>query len=173
MKILALDLATKTGVCFGSPSTTPIFFTEILGDTGEHHGARFAQAIRMMNRLIKTYEPGLIVLEAPIKTNKTKRNPEEVLMGLRGCVMGIAHMHHVPFEQHEVKTVRTHFIGQGNLKSADAKAAVMKRCKQLGWNPKNLDESDSGAVWDYACSRQSRSHAISTLKSTTPLLDKL
>lgn len=158
--IIALDLASTTGICIGKPNTSPIFFTESLGDVGGGHGERMAQAIRMTNRLIKQYQPTFIALEAPIKTNKTQKVVEELLMGLRGCVIGIAHMHHVPLEQFEISTVRRHFIGHGGLKSKPAKDAVMKRCKQLGWNPKNFDESDSGAVWDYACSRQSRSHSL-------------
>ena len=169
MKILALDLASKTGVAIGNPNTIPLCFTEVLGETGEHHGARFAQAFRMMKRLITTHEPGLIVLEAPFKTNKSQMHVENMLMGLRGCVMGAAHMFHVPFEQHEVSTIRLHFIQHGKLKRADAKRATIARCKQLGWKVANDDEADAAALWDYACARQSRSHAISTLESTTPL----
>ena len=86
-------------------------------------------------------------------------------MGLRGCVMGVAHMHHIPFDQYEVRTIRKHFIGHGGLKRSEAKAAAIKTCQMLGWNPKNDDEADAGALWDYACSMQSRSHSI----STTPL----
>ena len=160
MKVLALDLASKCGVAVGDPNTIPLCFTEVLGETGTHHGARFAQALRMMNRLIKTYEPGLIVLEAPMKIARGNKNIEEVLMGLRACVMGIAHMHHIPFEQHDVKTIRKHFIGNGSLKRADAKAATIARCGQLGWKVKNDDEADAAALWDYACSRQSRSHSL-------------
>ena len=169
MNIIALDLASKCGVAIGRPGNTPICFTEVLGETGMHHGARFAQAIRMMNRLIKQYEPGLIVLEAPIGVHGggSKRRPE-VLMGLRGNVMGIAHMHHVPFEQHEVATIRKHFIGHGRLKRAEAKAATIKRCKQLGWKVNNDDEADAAALWDLACSLQSRSHSI----ASTPLFGR-
>ena len=173
MKVLALDLASRTGIAVGGPNTIPLCFTENLGEVGEHHGARFAQAFRMMKRLITTHEPGLIVLEAPFKKKNTQMNVEYILMGLRGCVMGAAHMYHIPFEQHEVSTIRQHFIQHGRLKRAAAKAATIARCKQLGWKVANDDEADAAALWDYACSRQSRSHAISTLNSTTPLFDKL
>lgn len=165
--IIALDLATKTGISVGEPGANPICFTEVLGETGAHHGARFSQALRMMNRLIKQYEPSQIVLEAPIITGRGKRHGQEVLMGLRACVMGIAHMRYVPFYQYEVSTIRKHFIGVGNLKRDDAKAAVIQRCGQLGWKVRNDDEADSAALWDYACSRASRSHSI----ATTPLFN--
>ena len=166
MNIIALDLATKCGVAIGCPGAKPIFLTEVLGKPGDHHGARFAQALRMMNRLIKEYQPTFIALEAPIGVHGggSKKRPE-VLMGLRGCVMGVAHMHHIPFDQYEVRTIRKHFLGNGALKRAEAKAAAIKTCQMLGWNPKNDDEADAGALWDYACSMQSRAHSI----STTPL----
>lgn len=172
MKVLALDLASKTGVAVGDPNTIPLCFTENLGEVGEHHGARFAQAFRMMKRLIVAHQPALIVLEAPFKTKHSKMQIEYMLMGLRGCVMGAAHMFHIPFEQHDVSTIRKHFIGHGRLKRADAKRATIARCGQLGWKVANDDEADAAALWDYACSRQSRSHAISTLNSTTPLFDE-
>jgi len=164
LNIIALDLATKTGIAVGKPGCVPICFTEVLGETGAHHGARFSQALRMMNRLIKQYQPGLIVLEAPIGVHGggSKKRPE-VLMGLRACVMGIAHMHHVPFQQHEVATIRKHFIGHGRLKRVEAKAATIKRCKQLGWTVQNDDEADAAALWDLACSQNSRAHSIANI----------
>ena len=167
--IIALDLATKTGVALGDPGTIPICFTEVLGDAGDHHGARMAQALRMMSRLIEKYQPHLIVLEAPIGVHGggSKRRPE-VLMGLRGCVMGVAHMRNIPFEQHEVSTIRKHFLGVGNLKRVDAKRATVKRCGMLGWTVHNDDEADACALWDLACARRSRSHSI----ATTPLFGK-
>lgn len=159
--IIALDLATKCGVCLGKPHSKPEFFTETLGVPGDHHGARFAQALRMMNRLIKEYNPTFIALEAPIGVHGggSKKRPE-VLMGLRGCVMGVAHMHHIKFDQFEVSTIRKHFIGHGRLKRVEAKAATIKQCQLLGWKVRNDDEADAGALWDYACSLQSRSHSI-------------
>lgn len=168
MKIIALDLATKCGVAIGCPGNAPVFSTEILGKAGEAHGARFAQAVRMMNRLIKEHEPDFIALEAPIGVHGggSKKRPE-VLMGLRACVMAVAHMRHVPFEQYEVRTIRKHFLGNGGLNRAAAKAAAIKRCQMLGWNPKNDDEADAGALWDYACALNSRAHSI----STTPLFE--
>jgi Holliday junction resolvasome RuvABC endonuclease subunit len=160
MIIVALDLASQTGVAVGEPASKPILFTEKLGLSGCHHGERMAEAMRMMNRIIKQYEPSLIVLEAPLKLPGTRADIEQVLMGLRGCVMGVAHMHHIQFEQHAVQTIRKHFIGHGRLKRKAAKAATIARCKQLGWNPRNDDEADAAALWDLACSHTSRAHSL-------------
>lgn len=166
MIILALDLATKTGVAVGEPGGRPLSFTEVLGDTGEHHGARFAQALRMMKRLIKQYEPAYIALEAPIGVHGggSNRRPE-MLMGLRGCVMGVAHMAHIPFEQFAVSTIRKEFLGTGKLKRVEAKRATIARCEALGWSVKNDDEADACALWNLACSHRSQAHSI----SSTPL----
>jgi len=161
--ILALDLASKTGVAVGSAS--PIAFTEVLGATGTAHGQRFLNAFTMTRRLIKKYSPDLIALEAPIGVHGggSKKRPE-VLMGLRGCVMAAAHYDKVPFEQYEVSTIRVHFLGKGNgrLKRVDAKAATIKQCGILGWQVENDDEADSCALWSLAMARHSRSFGFST-----------
>lgn len=54
-----------------------------------------------------------------------------------------------------VSTVRKHFIGTGNLKRAEAKLAVIDRCKLLGWpvadgeGRDSDDRADANAVWAY------------------------
>lgn len=54
-----------------------------------------------------------------------------------------------------VSTVRKHFIGAGNLKRAEAKRAVIDRCKLLGWpvtdgeGKDSDDRADACAVWAY------------------------
>ena len=165
MIIAALDLASQTGAAVGEPCCRPILFTEKLGQTGAPHGERFDAALHMMSRIIKQYSPALIVLEAPLKIPGTKSDVEMMLMGLRGCVMGVAHRHHIPFDQHSVQTIRKHFIGTAKLKRKEAKLATIARCKQLGWGPKNDDEADAAALWHYACCLTSRSYSI----SQTPL----
>lgn len=54
-------------------------------------------------------------------------------------------------ERCAISTVRKHFLGQGNLKSATAKERAFQVCTILGWEPSNFDESDAGAVWHWGC----------------------
>lgn len=167
--IVALDLATVTGVAVGRPCSVPECSTHVLGKTATPHGERFLNGFKLMRQLIDKHKPTHIVLEAPIGTagGGSKRRPE-VLMGLRGCVMAAAHYDRVGFIQYEVLTIRAHFLGPGGgaLKRAAAKAATMAECLQRGWEIHGSeDEADAAALWDYACTLQSGEHGV----STTPL----
>jgi len=165
VKILALDLATKSGFAVGNTGGKPFCFTKVLGEIGAPHGKRFCQCLQTMNRVIKEQQPDLIVLEAPFKTHKkTDTNVEFITMGLRAVAMAVGELHGVPFEQYAVRTIRKHFIGY-NPPREEAKAATVKRCGQLGYKVWNDDEADAAALWDYACSRLSRSHSL----ANTPL----
>lgn len=155
--LIAFDLATNTGIALGDVSGKPIGLSENLGDMGVHHGARFSQALRMATNLIVEHKPRWIAIEEPIAGGvKGDENRLKVLMGLRACIYGVAHMRKVPVYEYAVPTVRKHFIGQGNLTSAKAKDAVQRRCERLGWRAANHNEADAMAVWDYARSRLAR-----------------
>lgn len=151
MILIALDLSTRTGIAIGETSGGPLCHTEVLGKPGESHGHRFSQALHMTKRLIEQHGPDVIAIEAPIVTGaKGGQERAQLALGLRACVMGICHIRGVRFVEYPVQTIRKHFIGQGNLKRTEAKAAVMKRCRQLGWHVDSTDEADAAAVWDLA-----------------------
>lgn len=171
-KIIALDLASKVGIAVGEPGAVPLLWTHPLGRVGGTQDARFAACLRLTGDLIQAHGPGEIVIEKPIHGQRTRaknaRNPDALeaertnffLVGLRACVRGVANLHGVPVHDHAVSTVRLHFIGHGMLKREAAKAAVMARCRQLRWAPDGEDSADAAALWDYACSMRSRSHAL-------------
>lgn len=151
MILLAMDLATRTGLAIGDTSGGPLCHTETLGKPGEGHGHRFSQCLHMTRRLIEQHKPAVIAIEAPIVTGaKGGAERAQLAMGLRACVMGICHIRGVRFLEYPVQTIRKHFIGQGNLKRDEAKRAVMNRCRQLGWHVDNDNESDAAAVFDLA-----------------------
>ena len=54
-----------------------------------------------------------------------------------------------------VSSVRSHFIGKGNLPGEKAKPLVFAKCQALGWIGKDdadqsFDRSDALAIWSYA-----------------------
>jgi hypothetical protein len=51
-----------------------------------------------------------------------------------------------------VSTVRKHFISAGNLRSKEAKAAVMARCDLLRWPYVDDNHADAAAVWSWGMS---------------------
>ena len=70
-KILALDLATKSGWACGSPDGEPRYGTKVLPSTGEDIG-RFAAAYNeWLLDMITLESPALIVFEAPILAGQT------------------------------------------------------------------------------------------------------
>lgn len=159
--ILAFDLATNTGVAVGRAGDKPALSTEVMGLSGEPHGTRFAQCMRMTKRLILQHSPDLIAVEEAIVSGAVgDANRAKMALGLRGAVFAIAHIHHIRCVEYPVQTIRKHFIGRGNLASEPAKVAVMSRCRLLGWRFSNDNESDAAAVWDLASARSRRSASL-------------
>lgn len=156
--IMAFDIATHTGVAFGTVGETPRSTTIDLGQ-GKSQALRFAKAIRTTKHLITRYKPDLIVYEAPIGGKYTSH----FLVGLAACVTGQAAIEcrKAP-EKLDIGTVRKHFLGRNvttrdfpglNKKQAKAaiKQAVIGRCTMLGWKVDSDDAADACACWDYAC----------------------
>jgi hypothetical protein len=167
MIVAGLDIASATGVCLGVPGQTPRFWTEVLGEPGTAHEARFSNALRLTHRLIGEHGVTFIGIEAPIIVpNRDAKANNELLMGLVACVRGWAAMKGVESATFEVASVDKHFLGRRMKGRIERKAATAARCAQLGWRAESADEADAGAVWDIACSRLSRSHAV----HTTPLM---
>ena len=149
--ILAFDLAIATGVAVGPADGTPEAWTERLAESTDAPGARFAQAIRLCTRLIREHRPSLVAVEKAIASGpKGKSGRVASAMGLRACVLAAAHAAGLRPVEVPVATARKRFIGVGNLPSKEAKAAVFRRCRLLGWTVTDEDQADACAVWEYA-----------------------
>lgn len=157
MKILALDIATTTGICVGNSGADPKAWSVSLGQPPE--GRRLSNALVMTNGLIRTHDPDLIVIEAAIGG----KNASPYLIKLVGCVEGCAYNRGVKLVTVYPATVRKHFVGKSKtsrdfpgLKPAKAKLAIKSeiaaRCALLGWDVgDDLDAADAAATWDWAC----------------------
>lgn len=164
--ILAFDIATRCGVCWGDPCGRPQSCTVDLGRS-EAQGERFARAIRMTAHFVGSAEPDLVVIEAPASGDFGSN----FLIGLAACVEGEARRLGAPVLSYFPNTVRKYFLGK-SLTTRDfpgksraqakgaIKAAVIARCHALGWMPKDGDAADAVALWSYACSLASRDHII-------------
>jgi Holliday junction resolvasome RuvABC endonuclease subunit len=150
-RVLAFDLATKCGVAFGDVTGSPRFLTEVLGNASEGHPARFSQTLHLTQILIKRHKPTVIALEKALAAGPVGGQERvQIAMGMRACVMGVARMRNVRVSEYPIATVRKHFIGHGGLPGKEAKAAVMARCRALGWDVEDDNQGDACAVWDYA-----------------------
>lgn len=158
MKILALDIATNTGVAVGENGSAPVCWSESLGQAPDER--RFSNVLRLLDRLIDEHKPDLIAIEAAIGG----KHASQYLIGLVACVRGCAYLNNIQSEVYYLASIRKHFLGKalsvrdfpamtrGNAKRA-IKKAVMDRCALLGWKVSDDDAADAAALWDYAMSR--------------------
>ncbi len=164
MKIVALDIATTTGVCVGESGAAPAAWTVNLGQ-GHSEEVRFSNALRLAWNLIEKNAPDLVVIEAAIGG----KFASAFLIGLVACVRGTCRLKGVKCETVTSATVRKHFLGKAlskkhfpHLKPAAAtkaiKQEVIDRCRIFGWEPENGDEADAMAIWDWACAVYARGH---------------
>jgi len=155
--IVALDIATNTGIAVGEPGSVPLLWSENLGKQASEE-ARFSKALWLTNRLVKEHEPEFLAVEAAIGG----RDASHYLIGLLACVRGCAHNRGVPVKVYHRSSILKHFVGKAltsrdfpGLNKARAKAAikqtVVDRCRLLGWEVADDDAADAGALWDYAC----------------------
>lgn len=155
MIILALDVASVTGVAEGEPGGTPTLSTVRFAQPNDGPFEAFGRATKWAARRVSR-EPQIMAayIEAPaiMKWGKTNHRTTEMLRGLRACVAGVMRARDIPVHDASIRAVRACFIGNGNLPGVTAKAESMRIAKLLGWNPKNLDEADAAGIWFWASS---------------------
>ena len=101
--------------------------------------------------MIDMHGPDMIAFEAPMMGGKGITMTDDVayvLIGLAYLTDTIAASYRLRSEKKHVATIRKHFIGQG--RAQNPKAAVMERCRILGWEVENHDAADAAAVWAWA-----------------------
>lgn len=152
---LALDIATQTGACWDAEDGRPRFVTfrtpsPIRGEGGADFGPTFLAFDRWLTGHIAVTKPRRIAFEAPMQvvgfgasTRPTSQQTVRLLMGLASIAELVAAKAEIPTYELNISTAKKHFAGSGR---AD-KAAMMARCKQLGWPVRTDHEADAGAVW--------------------------
>lgn len=160
-RILTIDAASRFGWSFGSAGAPPISGSETFARSRTpSHGAIFWGAMKWTAAAIKRWQPDLIVIEAPLPGSfvqgKSNISTARILTGLPACIEGMAHgLGTYDVSTANISSIRSHFIGKGNLKSAVAKPLVMEKCRSLGWisfddEDQTFDRSDALAIWSYA-----------------------
>jgi hypothetical protein len=166
--VMALDIATATGVCEGRAGEAPHFYTMRFARPDDEHEDVFERALRWIAERLQVSKPDAIFCEAPIspgafigKYDEAKgkvamtTNPDTTirLMGLWAVISAAAKVKGIRYRRVHVGTARKAFIGVGNLKGAEAKRRGFEMCKALGWSPNNRDESDAACVWNFGVSQ--------------------
>lgn len=173
--VLGLDVATRTGWAINGPmSGVPIVGTfkapRPEGDKAEGFdlGPVFLAFRRWLDGMIVIHKPDTVAFEAPLNIVHggsakvlTNQNTIRLLFGFAALVEMCASEHGVPTYEANVGTIKRHFAGHGR---AD-KAAMMARCRMLGWAVADDNQADAAALWAYVSALKNPKFSI----MTTPL----
>lgn len=168
MRIVALDIATVTGVAIGEPGGRPDTQTWRLKTPKQDYdvvGGEMGRKIRDLCFLADT-RPDLIVCEAPIppyqnqgsghRENPIRRSIESILIPQRalGAIQAIAACYGIEVLTGNMQTVRKHFTGRARYGSREeTKSAVIQRCVSLGFVPAGFKDDnicDALALFSWA-----------------------
>lgn len=150
---LGLDLSTvRTGFAFGGagdvsprvgvwrmPGAKPEVIDRMLSGLGE--------SIANLFKMVRFTD---VAIEAPIQPSEGSNNHTIVALAqAAGVARATAHRCGARVHMVASSTVRKHFIGHGRVPSAEAKEAVVARCRALGWAVDNHDAADAAATWSW------------------------
>ena len=179
MRIAAFDLASRTGVAFGSAGATPKIEAWQLRTIGESPEEAAATLGNMLDELFRVETFGLVAVENYLNP-AAQPNADAVISGimLRGALEAVASHHGITVEGVDVATIRKHFCGRATVaaprrgnsppRSAKQKAADRLATKEMVWRravalgyfsrdeSPDYDRSDAVAVWDHAVATFSR-----------------
>lgn len=177
MTVLALDLATQTGICYGPADTgeVPTLDHFRLASTGDEVGRFLAEFEDRIRRLIDQIEPALLVFEAPVlpraKYNPIKKKVEggvsiittRKLQGLAGMLEVVAHREGLECAELQPSQVKQALTGKGNAK----KHEMVDACRGYGLAPHTYthdgrdasDEADAFGIWLCALRLRHPTHA--------------
>jgi len=155
--ILALDISTHMGWCFGSDSTDiPTFGTVHFGTDEASHAARGAACLRWCVSEFRSHPPDILPIESmlPVQAFGRKNHASAALQfGYHLIVRAVAFECGIyNIQEHSVSDVRGVCLGYRNLKREVAKPAVIKRCHQLGISVADDNQGDACLLWLYQCS---------------------
>lgn len=154
--LLALDLATNTGVAFWRPGYKVVLKTIQLPFRGDDLGPGFLKLEDVMEMALRDNQPISVVFESPIlmmgrkDDNKPTTTIQTVrkLVGLVAVAELIATRHGSPVMEVSVSAWRKHFLGRTPRKDT-AKTDTIAMCRLLGLDPKDDNQADAFGILDY------------------------
>jgi hypothetical protein len=153
-KILALDVATKTGVAEGRPGEVPRLQTIDFRGEDELTGL-YGRATLWMATKLRDDPPDLVVIEKPVPPSaafgQTNHDTTLITIGMFGILCGIVHCKSIRLEIAPISTWRKCFLGKGNHPGIVAKQMCVDRCKLLGWDAPDHNAAEAGGIFEWAC----------------------
>lgn len=168
MSLLALDLATVTGYAVGDPelherltaleaygrgdNAKPFSGSHRIAPPGTPLGVFCIRYEDWLGDMLLVHQATHVVFEAPWVGGKTSQDVARKLMGLAILTETVATRAKVPWiREANNASVRKHFIGKGRGDRKTLKRLTIEACQNRGWEPRNDDEADALALFDYAC----------------------
>lgn len=162
--ILFLDIATNTGWCEGVPGQKPAYGSVLLAPDGSDTPAKGAGLFKFLANRMQAFKPHTFVYEAPRNPNqmigRTNAKTIRTLIGLPFVAETAAYLCGVyDIREAEASSIRSFMLPlakgekRGKLAAGDLKKLIFNRVVDLGFEPKNSDESDAIAGWLFACSK--------------------
>jgi Holliday junction resolvasome RuvABC endonuclease subunit len=139
MKLLALDIATKTGWKTATASGT----WDLTPNKGESSGMRLIRFKAKLIEIIKAENISIIAYERPAGFHKQSLIIAGELVGVLKMVAEEHHIHLACYSATEIKKFAT---GKGNAK----KHEMIKAAEAKGYNPKDDNEADAIHLYDLA-----------------------
>ncbi|KQW79737.1 crossover junction endodeoxyribonuclease RuvC [Brevundimonas sp. Root1279] len=143
--LLALDLATQTGFCFGPADTgeVPTLGHVVMPSTGPDVGRFLCAWQDWLEPKVREVGPTLIVIEAPILAGQTQIATTRKLQGMAGVTEMIGHRLGIEVAEVATSQVKKALTGDGR---AD-KQLMMAAARHYSLTPIVSDEADAFGVW--------------------------
>jgi Holliday junction resolvasome RuvABC endonuclease subunit len=139
MKLLALDIATKTGWKTATASGT----WDLTPNKGESSGMRLIRFRAKLIEIIKAENIRIIAYERPAGFHKQALIIAGELVGVLKTVAEEYHIHLACYSATEIKKFAT---GKGNA----TKEEMIKAAQKKGYNPQDDNEADAIHLYDLA-----------------------
>jgi hypothetical protein len=170
MLVAAFDIATSTGCADGPTNGRPRCWTWSL-KRPIGRPAKLALLRDYTDRYFAENRPDAVFYERGLSLAVAMEigmsdDTMALLRGAIGVVEASAAKAVIPHIQDVgVQEARRYLLGPGRIPKGEGKALVQERCRVLGWEAVNDDESDALAIWAFGCGQMSPAMAA----MTTPL----
>lgn len=146
LKILALDLGTKTGwaVCLPDRTITS-GIAEFKNDRWQGGGMRFLRFKQWLTE-VKQMAGGLDAVFVEEVRRHAGVDAAHVYGGFLAHVTAWCEHHAIPYEAVPVGTIKRHATGKGNAN----KEAMIEAARKRGFEPADDNEADALAILDWA-----------------------
>jgi crossover junction endodeoxyribonuclease RuvC len=146
MRLLSLDLATKSGFCVGNTPDVERFGTHVLPSSGEDVGKFLSSFDKWLREFLFAERVTFVCFEAPVLPRRTTVATVRKLMAIAGLTEMICAQIGLSCREANLSTVKKFWTGDGR---AD-KAAMMKMARVYGFEPADDNQADALALFHYA-----------------------